>query len=165
MEFSYRKATYDDLQGLRQVGLAAYGTFQPVLSEEGWNRLNKNLQDEDVYRELMGKSTCIVCVLDEKVIGMAYYVPNGNPTDIYPADWCYVRMVGVLPDFVGKGIGKELMRQCVQLARDTNEKTIGLHTSEFMDAARHIYEKMGFVQVKELAQRFGKRYWLYSLEV
>jgi len=34
-----------------------------------------------------------------------------------------------------------------------------------MDAARHIYEKMGFKRIKELQPIFGKRYWLYHLNL
>ncbi|MDX2173612.1 MAG: hypothetical protein SFY56_10845 [Bacteroidota bacterium] len=33
---------------------------------------------------------------------------------------------------------------CIAHAKQNNEKTIALHTSEFMDAARHIYEGLGF---------------------
>lgn len=47
----------------------------------------------------------------------------------------------------------------------SNERTIALHTSEFMDAARHIYESVGFVKVKEIPARYGKKYWLYLLEI
>jgi ribosomal protein S18 acetylase RimI-like enzyme len=32
-----------------------------------------------------------------------------------------------------------------------------------MNAARHIYEKIGFKIIKELEPRLGKKYWLYEL--
>jgi len=54
---------------------------------------------------------------------------------------------------------------CIDRAKKNNEKVIALHTSEFMDAARHIYEGLGFKQVKELQSRYSKRYWLYTLEL
>ncbi len=164
-EFKYRRASLTDQQSLRLVGMAAYGTYQKVLAEEGWERLKRNIEDVSIYTDLLAISTCIVCEHDDQIVAMAFYIPHGNPTSVYPADWCYIRMVGVHPDYSGHGIGKELMRRCVERARDTNEKIIGLHTSEFMDAARHIYESMGFVRAKELEPRFGKRYWLYRMEV
>jgi uncharacterized protein (DUF1810 family) len=34
-----------------------------------------------------------------------------------------------------------------------------------MDAARHIYESLGFTILKEIPNRFGKRYWLYTLNI
>ena len=49
-------------------------------------------------------------------------------------------------------------------AKETNETYIALHTSEFMDAARAIYEKKGFKKKKEI-EYLGKRYWIYLLEL
>ena len=100
-----------------------------------------------------------------KLIGMAYLVPSGNPTHIYPADWSYIRMVGVHPEYRGMGIAKRLTQMCVDHARQANEKIVGLHTSEKMDDARHIYESIGFKIDKELDTIYGMRYWLYKLEL
>jgi ribosomal protein S18 acetylase RimI-like enzyme len=74
-------------------------------------------------------------------------------------------MVGVDPTYGGKGIAQTLTEMCVDHAKTLNEKTIALHTSEFMDAARHIYEKNGFKRTQEIEPRYGKRYWLYRLEL
>jgi ribosomal protein S18 acetylase RimI-like enzyme len=54
---------------------------------------------------------------------------------------------------------------CIDKAKQTKEKTIALHTSEFMDAARHIYESLGFKVLHEIAPRLGKKYWLYTLDL
>ena len=96
---------------------------------------------------------------------MAYVIPKGNPTDIFQEDWSYIRMVGVNPNYNGNGIGKRLTQLCIDHAKETGENVVALHTSEFMDAARHIYESMGFKQIRELEPRLGKRYWLYQLEL
>lgn len=165
MTFTYRTATIADIPQLLQLGLDSFGTFQNVLTEDNWAKLHGNLKNENVYTDLLDKSTCFVCVFNEQIVGMAFFIPNGNPTEIYDASWSYVRMVGVHPDFGGRGIGRELMQTCIAAAKETNEKVVALHTSEFMDAARYIYESMGFVKVKDLESRFGKRYWLYRLEI
>ena len=54
---------------------------------------------------------------------------------------------------------------CIENAEKNNEQIIALHTSEFMNKARHIYEKIGFKVIKELAPRYGKKYWLYLLDI
>jgi ribosomal protein S18 acetylase RimI-like enzyme len=74
-------------------------------------------------------------------------------------------MVGVHPDYSGRGICRALMELCLNHAKHTNEKIVALHTSEFMDAARHIYQSMGFKVIRDLPLRFGKQYWLYTLEI
>jgi len=162
---TFRTASDADIPQLQKLGLNAYGQFKTVLTRENWAKLNSILLSEKTYPELLAKSLCFVYEEDNKIVGMAFFIPKGNPTDIFQEDWSYVRMVGVNTDYDGKGIGKKLMQLCVDHARQTGEKFIALHTSEFMDAARHIYETMGFVQIKELEIRLGKTYWLYVKEL
>jgi ribosomal protein S18 acetylase RimI-like enzyme len=74
-------------------------------------------------------------------------------------------MVGVDPGHRGKGIAKRLTQLCVAYAKQSNEKIVGLHTSEKMDDARHIYEAIGFRIYKEIDPIYGMRYWLYKLQL
>jgi hypothetical protein len=34
-----------------------------------------------------------------------------------------------------------------------------------MDAARHIYESMGFTILQQIPDRLGKKYWLYTMDL
>jgi len=45
------------------------------------------------------------------------------------------------------------------------EAIIALHTSEFQDAARHIYEGLGFKKIRDLEPSFGKQIYLYTLNL
>lgn len=96
---------------------------------------------------------------------MAFLVPSGNPTEIYAKNWCHLRFVSVDPNCRGRKIGESLTRKCIEIALSNKENTMALHTSEMMKAARHIYEKIGFRVQKEIDQRFGVRYWLYTLDL
>ena len=165
MEYKYRIGTIEDKEKLQKLGLTSYGQFKEVLTEENWNKLNAFLTAENSYLDLLLKSKCFICETNSEIIGMAFLVPKGNPTDIFHRDWCYIRMVGVNPEYGGKGIGKKLTQICIDSAKETKEKIIALHTSEFMDVARHIYESIGFKQTKELEPLYGKKYWLYKLEI
>lgn len=165
MEYTYRRGTIKDLKKLQQVGINSYGQFQDVLTEENWNKLYTSLSSESFYTDLLSVSTCFVCEKGVEITGMAYLIPNGNPTELFDKDWSYIRMVGVHTDHAGKGIGKKLTQMCIDHAKETGEKIIALHTSEFMDAARHIYENLGFKKTKDLAPRLGKKYWLYQLDL
>lgn len=161
----YRKGSVADLSQLTELGILSYSEFSNVLTPENWTILNGRLHDEASRKQLIEQSTVFVCCDNDKIVGMAYLVSKGNPTDIYPADWSYIRMVGVHPEYRGLGIGKEVTRMCITQARATNEKIIGLHTSEIMDAARNVYESLGFHIVKEIPPVFGVRYWLYRLDL
>ena len=166
MNLTYRYGTKKDLQELKNLAIKSWTPFKEQLTEDNWDSLNKTISNDKTYTELIDQSTCIVCVSDnEDIIGMAFLVPNGNPTDIYEKEWSYIRFVSVDPKFGGQGIGRKLTNMCIDNARQNGEKIIALHTSEIMDNARHIYESLGFKILKEIDQRLGKRYWLYRLDI
>lgn len=162
-DYTYRQGTMTDVKELANLALLSYGQYKNKLSEEHWETMSANLSNENSHLELLKISTCFVCAHNDKIIGMAYLIPKGNPTIFFEESWAYIRLLGVDPAYGGKGIGKQLTRLCIGFASDKGEKTLALHTSGFQDAARHIYESMGFKQVRELAPVHGKRYWLYTM--
>lgn len=163
MEF--RIATQEDINQLIPLGLMAYGEYFPVLSEQNKNLMETNLQKPELYENMLGIGKGFVALKEEKIIGMGFLIYSGNPTHIYPADWSYIRMIAINPQFKGLGLASKITELCIEEAIKKNEKIIGLHTSEMMPAARHIYEKKGFVISRELEPIFGKKYWLYSLNL
>lgn len=163
MEF--RIATHEDINQLIPLGLLAYGEYFPVLTEENKKQMETNLQKPELYENMIGIGKGFVALKEEKIIGMGFIIYSGNPTHIYPPDWSYIRMIGIHPKFKGMGLASKITEMCIEEAIIKNEEIIGLHTSEMMTAARHIYEKKGFVISRELEPIFGKKYWLYSLNL
>lgn len=163
---TYRHGNTNDLEQLKQLALVSWQQYQPELTEENWQKLYNNLSSRDTYLQLLKTSTSLICENEQKqVIGMAFLVPSGNPTEIYDADWASIRFVSVHPSFGGQGIGRLLTKKCIDLAIVNNEKTIALHTSEMMHKARHIYISLGFTILREIEPRLGKKYWLYTLNL
>lgn len=162
---SFREADFNDAQELIRLGLLSYGQFKDILGEDAWKRMSDHIRNEEKLQALLNMSKCFVCMDGNKMVGMAHIIPSGNPWEIFKAEWSYLRMVGVDPAYGGKGIAQSLTEMCIAHAKKLNEKIIALHTSEFMNAARHIYEKAGFKRTEELEPRYGKRYWLYILEL
>jgi ribosomal protein S18 acetylase RimI-like enzyme len=161
----YRNGVFSDLPQLQQLAVVSYGQYQSVLTPENWKILETNINNQQMLADLMGKATTFVCEHEGAIVGMAYIVPSGNPTDIFEPEWSYIRMVGVNPAYTGRGIAKTLTRMCLGHAIHSKEHVVALHTSEFMDAARHIYESLGFAILKEIPPKFGKKYWLYTLHI
>jgi ribosomal protein S18 acetylase RimI-like enzyme len=165
MNFKYRLGNRNDIEAIKKLAIKSWSQFEDSLTKDNWANLKGALTNDTTYIELFAKSTCFLCTCNDKVVGMAFLVPSGNPTDIYDAGWSYIRLASVDPDFGGRGIGRRLVRDCVQLAKESGEKTVALHTSELMTTARHIYESIGFAIIKELNERLGIRYWLYTLSL
>lgn len=159
----YRRANASDAPNIVGLMVNAYHDYKAVLTPADWARMETNLANESMFVELLGKATAFVCELDNQLAGAIFLVPKGNPTTIFSADWSYIRLLGVDPRYRGLGIGRKLTRLCVHHAQFTGEIGVALHTSEFMNAARKMYDEIGFKQEEELAPMYGKRYWLYKL--
>lgn len=162
----YRKGNINDVQGLRNLAIHSWKEYKDVLSLNHWNNLNKILTNEITFINLLNQSHCILCESNEhEIIGMAYLVPKGNPTDIYDKEWSYIRFLSVHPNFSGNGIGRMLTEKCIEYAKENKEHIVALHTSEIMSKARKLYENLGFKILREIDPRLGKKYWLYTLRL
>lgn len=159
--YNYRKALPEEWPALMDLTLRAYGQYKTTLGPEGWSQMQAGLSRKETYKELLTYATCFVCESSGTIVGMVFLVPSGNPAFVFEKDWSYIRLLGVDPDHGGTGIGKQLTQLCVEHAMQNGEQILALHTSEFQQAARHIYENMGFRQKRGLDPIFGKRYWLY----
>lgn len=165
MEKKYRQGSINDLEAIKHVSLLAYLQFEDILSEENILAWKENLSKNKTYEDLFSRSFCVVCEEDNNIVGSAFLVPSGNPFKWFEKEWTYIRLVAVHPEKAGQGIGKKLTKICLEKAKENGESIIALHTSEFQDAARHIYEGLGFVKIRDLDPSFGKQIYLYTLNL
>ncbi|MBL0311656.1 MAG: GNAT family N-acetyltransferase [Holophagaceae bacterium] len=57
---------------------------------------------------------------------------------------CELRKMYFLEEARGLGMGEKLLRHCLSVAKELGYKTCYLETLSGMDAAMHLYEKVGF---------------------
>lgn len=164
-DLSIRRPTTAEEDSLPFIHITAYSEYRNELSPEHWGTMKGSLENREAFRKLLDIATAFVCLHEDRIIGSIYLVPHGNPNHIFPADWTYIRLLGVLPAYQGRGIGRMLTEACIAHARSIGAHTLALHTSEFQPAARHIYESMGFAVHSELQPTYGKKYWLYTLNL
>lgn len=79
---------------------------------------------------------------------MAAYGSGGTATAVRDASG--IRLLGVDPRFRGLGAGRDLTNACIELARDKNHSQVVLHTTQAMQAAWALYEKLGFERSPDL---------------
>jgi ribosomal protein S18 acetylase RimI-like enzyme len=161
-----RNGNINDLKPVKLLAQNTWKQFEEELTSENWQKLSCILSNESLYKDLLENSTSFVCEDEtDEIIGMSFLVSSGNPTEIYTEEQCYIRFVTVSEKYKGLKVGQKLTEECIDFARENGEKKIALHTSEFMNKARHIYEKLGFEIIKEIEPRYGKKYWLYEMNL
>ncbi len=161
-----REGNISDLTSVKELGQDTWKQFEKDLSSDNWGKLSNILSSENLYKNLLQNSRSFVCENEKgEIIGMSFLVASGNPTEIFSAEQCYIRFVTVSEKYKGLKLGQKLTEACIDFAKKEGEQRIALHTSEFMDKARHIYEKLGFEIIAEIEPRFGKRYWLYEMKL
>jgi ribosomal protein S18 acetylase RimI-like enzyme len=140
-----RPGEMDNVSLLLKDAYAQYETFIP---REAWKRYLEDIMD---VRSRLGESDLIVAELNHRLVGCVTLYLDGSKTfpEAWPEGWAVVRLLAVHPDFHGQGIGHALMQECIRRCRQFNISAIGLHTTEVMDIARRMYERIGFERFPE----------------
>jgi len=114
-----------------------------------WEAYLKNIKD---VQSRLKVSELIVAEMEGRLVGTVtlFLKASGSSREEWPEGWASVRLLAVHPDYRRRGIGRALMEECIRRARKAGIRTIGLHTSKLMDAARRMYEMMGFKRAPEL---------------
>jgi GNAT superfamily N-acetyltransferase len=80
----------------------------------------------------------------EKIVGGVAIDGNEAKTSGARLRWFIVD-----PEYQGRGIGQRLLKEAIAFCRRANAHCIYLHSFAGLDAARHVYEKFGFVLREE----------------
>jgi ribosomal protein S18 acetylase RimI-like enzyme len=147
--FQVRDARQDEHYAVRDLTLRAYAEYADLMAPSAWEGLDGAVQaaldtDEPAER--------IVAERDGRLVGSVMLFP--------PAVAAYggftkrasspeLRLLAVAPEARGQGVGRALVDECVRRARSLRATELGLHTSESMQVAVGMYERMGFERASE----------------
>ena len=82
-DFHYRIGDVNDLDQISALAFLSWKQYESILTPANWNQLYSLLVNPKTFTDLLETSHCILCeTSDKQIIGMAYLVPSGNPTDI-----------------------------------------------------------------------------------
>ena len=132
-----------------------------------WNRVvadgiafpqTEPLSPAEAEAFLAEQTTCGVTESDGVVVGMYILHPNNIGRCGHISNASYA----VAPDARGKGVGESLVRHCLQAAKEYGFRLLQFNAVVATNTpARHLYEKLGFVQVGVIPGGFrmdGGRY-------
>lgn len=96
--------------------------------------------------------------LNDKPIAITglYYYPNYE-------DEMWLAWFGVLPEYQGRGYGKEVLKWSIAKSISEGKKVLRLYTDETnMQKATNLYKKMGFISEKYTKENLDYNCYIYS---
>lgn len=134
---NFREAQQGDEEGVLKV-------VREVLSGYGleFNPEEEDLDVTNLKKYYMNNKGWFQVILeDDRIIGS---------TGIFKVDetTCELRKMYLLPSYQGKGLGKKLMENALEVAKALGYKTITLQTNSVLVKALPLYERFGFRQEK-----------------
>jgi ribosomal protein S18 acetylase RimI-like enzyme len=156
-----RAAGPGEYAAVDRLTVDSYREYAGSLSPEMWTAYEADLADSETRAQ---EAVILVAEVAGKLVGaVAYFPPAERESRWFPVDFAYLRVLAVLPQYRGQGIGRRLTEACIERARADSARALGLMTTELMTVAKDMYERLGFVQQAEYEGAMGGRFWLYSL--
>jgi len=145
-----RDARPEDRDAIREVTLVAYQEYA-ALMPGFWDGYRQNII---VSLDEVGSAEQLVAEHHGAIVGTPLLYPPRrmkiSRSDSLDMPWPEVRLLAVAPLVRGRGVGAALMQECVRRVRKTGGPVLSLHTTDMMQAALRMYERMGFVRAPEL---------------
>jgi GNAT superfamily N-acetyltransferase len=144
-----RDARDTDHVSIRNVTISAY---QDYATHSFWEEYRRSILSTlmDIH-----PAEQIVAEHDGRIVGTVLLYPAGTVVDSSDAvpvrmGSLEIRLLAVAPDARGQGVGTALMQECIRRARQIGAPMLTLHTTEIMQTAMRLYERMGFVRAPDL---------------
>jgi GNAT superfamily N-acetyltransferase len=135
----------EEYEAAGDVVWRAYSEFADP-DDPGWIEYRELLED---VAGRVDRTVVLVAVDDGRVLGSATIELEdvvGDDDQELPPDVAVLRMLGVLPDARGRGVGRALVEATIERARAASKRELRLRTTAAMTAAHRLYESMGFIR-------------------
>jgi GNAT superfamily N-acetyltransferase len=128
-DFTFRIAGPTDVETIRQIVMAAYAKWVPLINREPLPMVAD-------YGEAIRMHRFDLLELDGKIVGLIETSPK--------EDHVWIENIAVRPDQQRNGFGKALIAKAEQLAMDANLSELRLLTNAAFESNIQLYEKTGF---------------------
>ena len=137
-ELTIRDASEEEIDIVASLTVDAYAEYAARMSPDAWSMFAQEIGN---VRGRMSDADIIVAERDGALVGAVSVFRAWRGAQEGSVG---VRLLAVPPQERGSGIGRALMTHCIGRAREMGAKRIALSTTQEMDAARDLYERLGF---------------------
>lgn len=147
MSLEVRDVREDEHAALAELTIVAYEALEDGVLDDGYVA-----EVRDVAARLAAGDVVLVAADGDRLLGGVTFVvdPSSPSAEFDGHDEAGIRMLAVVPDAQGRGVGTALEQACVDRARAAGLRRIVLHSTPWMHAAHRIYERLGFLRAPEL---------------
>lgn len=150
-----------DAQRIDELAVAAFSQFQHAYTD--WPVFSAKISSMSA---LSATGEIIVAERGDEIIGaVAYIGPGKEKAAFFQPEWPVMRMLVVAPSARGLGAGRALADECLARARRDGARNFALHTSELMQVALPMYQRMGFKWLAAAPDIHGVKYGIYLKEL
>jgi len=148
-------ATKSELSGIGELMADVYSELEGFPSRHEQPKYYRQFTQLEKLTKTEGTDVIVAKASDNNLLGavvyfsdVKHYQAGGEPTTSLK-NTAGIRLLAVSPSARGQGLGKKLTQHCIALAKNQKRTQMILHTTQFMPAAWHLYERMGFIRFTE----------------
>ncbi len=170
-QISFRLANEQDVKLIKNISWQTFfDTFHPYNTKEDMELfLQTNFKEEVVRNEIRDKQNAfLVAYLRKQVAGYAKLSENNNQPELAGVNAMEISRIYAVKETIGTGVGKALMQQCIQFAKEKNKDLIWLGVWEQNQRAIQFYRRWGFEKFSEQLFMLGndrQNDWLMKKEL
>jgi GNAT superfamily N-acetyltransferase len=160
-DVSIRPARDDELDEVAALLVDAYAEYAARMSPDAWASF---AQDIGNVRGRMIEADVVVAEREGRFVGSVTLFTRHRGVR---GGTVGVRLLAVRPDARGTGVGRALMEYAIEHARAERQDRVVLSTTQEMESARDLYEKLGFTREAALDHEPapGVRFQGYALDL
>lgn len=154
-ELTIRDLRPEESQALGQLLVRVYSQLPGFPSPQDQPGYYRTLEEIGRFAERPGARVLAAFLPDQTLVGgvvyfgdMAHYGSGGLAPTLTGCSG--IRLLGISPEHRGVGAGKALTQACLALARDRGHHQVVLHTTQAMQTAWGMYERLGFRRSEDL---------------
>lgn len=145
-EIRIRDANIQDRERIQEHLIEAYQQYEKLMPAAKWERYK-----EEIRESVEGNRTIafLVAGFDHEIVGSVQLFASSEAAYDRPELEIHspiIRFLAVSPRARGHGIASRLIHESISRSRELGATTLHLHTTDMMETAVKLYERLGFTR-------------------